>query len=208
MPPMTELKNGDEVEIIRSKAQVPPAALGAGGGHRQGARRHSPRHQERHPQAIFGPRHTHPQERAFERSGKTFEKDKAKVLHRSARDVDDVMAAVGRGELSSIDVMRAVYPDFKEERIGPPAPKPREEGWFNLRNAAGMLFKLPGRSQKRQVVEATRSQAVMDGAVPIRGTRGDLPVKFAPEGAVPGDRIVGIVQPAPASRSIRSSHPR
>ena len=26
MPLMTELKNGDEVEIIRSKAQVPPAA--------------------------------------------------------------------------------------------------------------------------------------------------------------------------------------
>jgi guanosine-3',5'-bis(diphosphate) 3'-pyrophosphohydrolase len=34
-----------------------------------------------------------------------------------------------------------------------------------------------------------------DGAVPIRGVRGDLPVRFAPEGAVPGDRIVGIIQP-------------
>jgi guanosine-3',5'-bis(diphosphate) 3'-pyrophosphohydrolase len=31
--------------------------------------------------------------------------------------------------------------------------------------------------------------------VPIRGVRGDLPVRFAPEGAVPGDRIVGILQP-------------
>ena len=31
--------------------------------------------------------------------------------------------------------------------------------------------------------------------MPIRGVHGDLPVKFAPEGAVPGDRIVGIVQP-------------
>jgi guanosine-3',5'-bis(diphosphate) 3'-pyrophosphohydrolase len=34
-----------------------------------------------------------------------------------------------------------------------------------------------------------------DDAVPIRGQRGDLPVFFAPEGAVPGDRIVGIVEP-------------
>ena len=33
------------------------------------------------------------------------------------------------------------------------------------------------------------------GALPIRGVGGDLPVRFAPEGAVPGDRIVGIVQP-------------
>ena len=31
--------------------------------------------------------------------------------------------------------------------------------------------------------------------MPIRGVRGDLPVRFAPEGAVPGDRIVGIMQP-------------
>ena len=33
------------------------------------------------------------------------------------------------------------------------------------------------------------------GAAPIRGVSGDLPVRFAEEGAVPGDRIVGIVQP-------------
>jgi len=33
-------------------------------------------------------------------------------------------------------------------------------------------------------------------ALPIRGLRGDAPVRFAPEGgAVPGDRIVGILTP-------------
>ena len=33
-------------------------------------------------------------------------------------------------------------------------------------------------------------------AIPIRGLRSDLPIKFAPNGgAVPGDRIVGIVTP-------------
>ena len=32
--------------------------------------------------------------------------------------------------------------------------------------------------------------------MPIRGLRGDLPVRFAPDGgAVPGDRIVGIMTP-------------
>ncbi|HSM19565.1 MAG TPA: RelA/SpoT AH/RIS domain-containing protein, partial [Hyphomicrobiales bacterium] len=32
--------------------------------------------------------------------------------------------------------------------------------------------------------------------IPIRGIKGDLPVRFAPEsGAVPGDRIVGILTP-------------
>ena len=36
-----------------------------------------------------------------------------------------------------------------------------------------------------------------DGAaIPIRGINGDLPVRFAPDGgAVPGDRIVGILTP-------------
>ena len=33
-------------------------------------------------------------------------------------------------------------------------------------------------------------------AIPIRGINGDLPVRFAPDGgAVPGDRIVGIITP-------------
>ena len=38
--------------------------------------------------------------------------------------------------------------------------------------------------------------AAPDKSIPIRGLRGDLPVRFAPNGgAVPGDRIVGILTP-------------
>jgi guanosine-3',5'-bis(diphosphate) 3'-pyrophosphohydrolase len=85
--------------------------------------------------------------------------------------------------------MKAVYPDFKDERITQP-PKPREEGWSKIRNAAGMLFQIPGRASRKD-----RHVARENGAVPIRGVRGDLPVRFAPEGAVPGDRIIGIMQP-------------
>ncbi len=44
MPLMTELKNGDEVEIIRSKAQVPPAAWEHVGRHGQGPLGDPPRH--------------------------------------------------------------------------------------------------------------------------------------------------------------------
>ena len=197
MPLMTELKNGDEVEIIRSEAQTPPAAWEqmVVTGKARAAIRRATKLAVRKQYSGLGQRIL---ERAFARAGKTFEKDKLKpVLHRLARkDVEDVLAAVGRGEQPSVDVLKAVYPDFKEERAGPPAPKPREEGWFNLRSAAGMLFRMPGRSQKRQVVAAVKKEAAAQGgAVPIRGVRGDLPVRFAPEGAVPGDRIVGIVQP-------------
>jgi guanosine-3',5'-bis(diphosphate) 3'-pyrophosphohydrolase len=52
-----------------------------------------------------------------------------------------------------------------------------------------MLFQIPGRAARREKGQPR------DGAVPIRGVHSDLPVHFAPEGAVPGDRIVGIVQP-------------
>src|SRR5690606_32648472 len=111
------------------------------------------------------------------------------ALHRLARkDVEDVMAAVGRGEISSPDVLKAVFPDYKDERVTT-AAKSREEGWVNLRNAAGMLFQLPGRASRKERRQADKT------ALPIRGVSGDLPVRFAPEGAVPGDRIVGILQP-------------
>ena len=195
MPLMTELKNGDEVDIIRSKAQVPPAAWESVvvTGKARSAIRRATKNAIRKQYSGLGIRIL---ERAFERSGKPFSKDAIKqVLHRLARkDVEDVFAAVGRGELSSPDVLKAVFPDHKDER--PQAPKAREEGWFNLRNAAGMLFQIPGRSSSRKSrKEAAKGADAKGGAVPIRGVRGDLPVSFAPEGAVPGDRIVGIIQP-------------
>ena len=195
MPLMTELKNGDEVEIIRSKAQVPPAAWESMvvTGKARAAIRRATKNAIRKQFSGLGVRIL---ERAFERSGKIFSKESLKpVIHRLGRkDVEDVLAAVGRGELPSSDVMRAVYPDFKDERaaqhVHPKAQ--REEGWFNLRNAAGMLFQLPTRARRSKGKPGPEAK---DGAVPIRGVGGDLPVRFAEEGAVPGDRIVGILQP-------------
>ncbi len=190
MPLMTELKNGDEVEIIRSKAQVPPAAWESivVTGKARSAIRRATKNAIRKQYSGLGMRIL---ERAFERTGKSFTKESLKpVLHRLARkDIEDVLSAVGRGELASADVIKAVFPDYKDERVTTPVPKQKEEGWSRIRNAAGMLFQIPGRSSRRG------KDQPKDGAVPIRGVRGDLPVHFAPEGAVPGDRIVGIVQP-------------
>ena len=196
MPLMTELKNGDEVEIIRSKAQVPPAAWESVvvTGKARSAIRRATRNAIRKQYSGLGARIL---ERAFERAGKTWSRDGLKpVLHRLARkDVEDVLAAVGRGELSSRDVIHAVFPDYQDERVTQ-KPKVREEGWFNLRNAAGMLFQIPGRSSRRSRKGKGKNAAGdQNGALPIRGVAGDLPVRFAPEGAVPGDRIVGILQP-------------
>ncbi len=192
MPLMTELKNGDEVEIVRSKAQVPPAAWESivVTGKARAAIRRATKNAIRKQYSGLGLRIL---ERAFARAGKEFHKDRVKpVLARLARkDVEDVLTAVGRGELASADVLKAVFPDFKEERVTTPQPPPREEGWSKIRNAAGMLFQLPGRGSRKE----RKEKKAAGNAVPIRGVSGDLPVRFAPDGAVPGDRIVGIMQP-------------
>jgi GTP pyrophosphokinase len=116
-------------------------------------------------------------ERAFQRAGKPLSDDKLKAaLPRLARtSIDDVLSAVGRGEMFSGDVVRGVYPEYKEERrIGD-----------DVRRAS-----LGARSG------ANGAGAPASNAIPIRGIDADLPVRFAPNGgAVPGDRIVGILTP-------------
>jgi (p)ppGpp synthase/HD superfamily hydrolase len=81
------------------------------------------------------------------------------------------------------DVGRAMYPDYKEERIAAVPPPKSETGWFGLKKGKAVKFKVPTAEQTA-------------ASIPIRGINSDLPVRFAPNGgAVPGDRIVGILTP-------------
>jgi len=185
-PLVSELQNGDEVEIVRAVGQVPPAAWESMvvTGKARAAIRRATRDAVRAQYMGLGRQIVL---RAFERAGKAYGDDKLKVaLPRLARaGVEDVLAAVGRGEIFSGDVVKAVYPDAPEERKNP-APRPEgEPGWFPLAKAASLVFKVPNADG-----EAAQS------SIPIRGLRGDLPVRFTPNGgAVPGDRIVGILTP-------------
>jgi len=129
-------------------------------------------------------------ERAFERAGKTFdEQTLTPGLHRLARkSIDEVLAAVGRGELTSSDVVKAVFPDYQDERVTKQTSVSASDGWFGLKGAAGIIFKVPGRKK-------AKGRKASD-PIPIRGHSKNLPVHFAPDGgAVPGDRIVGILTP-------------
>ncbi|MCA0423498.1 MAG: bifunctional (p)ppGpp synthetase/guanosine-3',5'-bis(diphosphate) 3'-pyrophosphohydrolase [Proteobacteria bacterium] len=183
MPIVTELKNGDEVEIIRAENHVPPPAWESLviTGKARAAIRRATREAVRKQFAGLGAKII---ERAFARNDRAFDLDKLKAaVPRLARQsVEDVMAAVGRGEMYSGDVVKAVYPDFKEEQAKGAAPA-GDKGWFELSTAENLKFKVPGQEG------ATRS-------LPIRGLSDELPVTFAPNGgAVPGDRIVGILTP-------------
>ncbi|QIO33526.1 RelA/SpoT family protein [Bradyrhizobium sp. 1(2017)] len=176
-PLSSELQNGDEVEVLTSEAQsAPPSAWEtlAITGKARAAIRRATRTAVRDQYAGLGRRIV---ERLFERAKIEYADDKLKgALPRLARtSIDDVMAAVGRGEIKASNVARAMYPDYKEERIARYGVK------------KGLVAKLREKSS-----EPPRSPV----AIPIRGINSDLPVKFAPNGgAVPGDRIVGIVTP-------------
>ncbi|MGE6782149.1 RelA/SpoT family protein [Ensifer adhaerens] len=189
MPLVTRLNNGDEVEIIRSGIQVPPPAWEeiVVTGKARSAIRRATRAAIRKQYAGLGYRIL---ERTFERAGKTFSREALKpALHRLGhKEVEDAIASVGRGELSSLDVLRAVFPDHQDERV---TVKPSaDDGWFNMRSAAGMVFKLPGRGKDANGV----AQAEGPEALPIRGLSGNAEVHFSPAGAIPGDRIVGIME--------------
>jgi RelA/SpoT family (p)ppGpp synthetase len=182
-PLSAPLHNGDEVQILTSKAQTAPPAAWESivvTGKARDAIRRATRDAVRNQYSGLGRSIV---ERLFSRAKIEYSDEKLQgALPRLARvSIEDVMSAVGRGEMKASNVARAMYPDYKDERVTPGAPK-AESGWFGLRWAKAVKFKVPEKAESE--------------AIPIRGINTDLPVHFAPNGgAVPGDRIVGIMTP-------------
>lgn len=184
-PLVTELKNGDEVEIIRSKAQVPPPTwetIAITGKARAGIRR-ATREATRKQFASLGRQVL---ETVFSREGPELtDALLEQALPRlSQPTVPDLLAAVGRAEVPSADVLKACFPDYHEERAARQIASQRlEGGWFPFAAQAGIKFH-------------GDSDSIRAHGLSIRTVAADLPVRFAPDGgAVPGDRIVGIVEP-------------
>ena len=185
-PLLSELQNGDEVEIVRAEGQTPPAAWESAvvTGKARAAIRRATREAVRAQYKDLGKQIV---ARAFERAERAFTDELLRAaLPRLARgSVEDVFAAVGRGEILSADVVKAVYPEFKDDRKVATGIDRNDTGWFGLRKASRLIFKVPGAGAQES-----------ERAIPIRGAGNDLPVRFAPNGgAVPGDRIVGIMTP-------------
>lgn len=166
MPVITELQNGDEVDIIRSKKQSPPAAwesVVATGKARSCIRRAS--RQAVHRQySTLGARII---ERAFARADKLYEQDllEASLPRLARQSAEDVLAEVGRGEMNANDVIKAIYNDYE-----------------------------PDNADRVSSAKSASKDQEAPSRIPIRGIQSDLPVSFSKEGgAVPGDMIVGIL---------------
>ncbi len=168
-PLVTQLNNGDEVEIITSKAQeVPPAAWEnvVVTAKARAAIRRANRLASRADYIGLGEEIL---ERWLEKLGRRFDRGELAVAFPKLgiMDVEDGLEALGRGEIVVGEVLKAMGLDGSQQ--GEPAPIPGRRatdrhGELNVRNA----------------IIAPRLER-------------DLPIRISPEtGAVPGERIVGI----------------
>ncbi|HUS96725.1 MAG TPA: bifunctional (p)ppGpp synthetase/guanosine-3',5'-bis(diphosphate) 3'-pyrophosphohydrolase [Hyphomicrobiaceae bacterium] len=191
----TVLRNGDEVQILSSPKQQPSAAWEriAVTGRARAAIRRAVRDALRKQYLELGRRLL---SQECQKVGISLDEERlsAALKRLSAKTVEEVFVLVGRGELPIRDAMRAIAPGV-EPASAHPSRKPRnrhdhgqgQDGWFNLSRVMGLKFYLPG----------TQSQPSRNGpsSIPIRGFNKDLPVTFQEGGAVPGDRIVGVLVP-------------
>ncbi|MGE0765524.1 MAG: bifunctional (p)ppGpp synthetase/guanosine-3',5'-bis(diphosphate) 3'-pyrophosphohydrolase [Hyphomicrobiaceae bacterium] len=228
MPLTTQLRNGDEVLIVTSPGQVPPAAWEsvAVTGKARSAIRRAARDALRKQYAELGRRLL---VSALAKVGQDYNDDRLrKALPRLAmRSIDDVLAAIGRSELPLADAVRAVAPDaLVEAKATPQGRKPvdragSDDGWFNLGKVMGLKFRWPGKETSSRTDTETEhatsmadASASIDGVtrgepvVPIRGLRNDVPVSFEEGGAVPGDRVVGVLLPGQGVRIFQIHSPR
>jgi GTP diphosphokinase / guanosine-3',5'-bis(diphosphate) 3'-diphosphatase len=163
---VTELKNGDEVNIIRSDAQVPPPAWEAIAitGKAKAAIRRATRAAQRKQFAGLGQEMV---EKLLVRHKIEFtDKLMAKAAPRlGQKNSDDVLAAVGKGELSAVDVLKAMGIAVDEADL-------------------------------KAVRRKTTSKKSGELSIPVRGAAAGSILKIhLRTGAVPGERIVGIVTP-------------
>ena len=207
MPLTTQLRNGDEVEILTTKGQTPPAAWEriAVTGKARSAIRRAARDALRRQYSGLGRRLI---EAAFAKLGQEYADEKVErgLRRLTQKSIEEVFAAVGRGELPTNDVLRAAVPDAEvPDQIARPKPARQrgqgEEGWFNIAKGLGLKFRWP-------VGVPSKDSKLPHQVLPIRGVRNDVPVSFEEGGAVPGDRIVGVLTEGEGIRIFQIHSPR
>ncbi len=176
MPLRTQLENGDQVEIITSKAQSPSPTWETFvvSGKARSAIRRFVRAREVQEYTYLGRAIL---EKAFEAFGYTYSDRALRGVLKIFRqeNVEDLIAAVGSGMIQAREVLVAVFPGLKEEiEAGPGA------------NVVALEDARKERAQRKAGA----------AAVPIRGLTAGMALHYAhcchP---LPGDRIVGIVTP-------------
>ncbi len=179
LPLRTQLSNGDQVEIITSKAQTPSPTWErfVVTGKAKAAIRRFIRTRQREQYIQLGKSLL---EKAFHEEGyEVTDKglDGVRINFKQA-STDDLIATVGAGLVGAREVLTAVYPGLKQPRKG----------------GADVVPISRARSKSGKAGEGGRASKLEGEQIPIRGLIPGMAVHFArcchP---LPGDRIVGII---------------
>ncbi|HVZ04525.1 bifunctional (p)ppGpp synthetase/guanosine-3',5'-bis(diphosphate) 3'-pyrophosphohydrolase [Hyphomicrobium sp.] len=202
VPIDTHLRNGDEVVIETSKNHVRPAAWEAFAvtGRARAAIRRAAREADRKRFTELG-RQLVSSTLAGMEIDYSEEKVKTAAPKLGYKTAEELLAAVGRNDVALNDILGALVPQSggapAEESYKPSRRFGRaqaQDGWFNIEKVQSLKFR--------------SSEIDNTTAISIGGPSQELPVRFEPGGAVPGDRIVGVMAPGEGIRVFQIHSPR
>ncbi len=217
-PLTTQLRNGDEVEILTAKGQTPPAAWEqvAVTGRARSSIRRATRDMARKQSCELGRRLL---VAAANKVGGHYDDDQLRrcIGQLGYKSLDDALVAIGRQDVAADVVVNALFPNAvalaektkpEKKRRGKLASA-QSDGWFGLAKGMGLKFRLPGIAApaRADLALATAGAQPMT-SVPIRALRNDIPVSIEDGGAVPGDRVVGVLDGGGGIRIFQIHSPR
>jgi GTP diphosphokinase / guanosine-3',5'-bis(diphosphate) 3'-diphosphatase len=187
VPLVTQLRSGDEVEILRDQNHLPPSnweTIAATGKARAAIRR-AVRQQVQQRAHALG---EHMVSMLLEREGETLEDTEYKVLAEALGQGNkrDLLVALGEGKIATGALVEALLEAKglkRRKSIDMPAPD-KAEGWFALKATDLFRFRVPGNPDSGPKAKAALAELDFN-----------TPVEESPEGVVPGDRLVGIMTP-------------
>ena len=210
VPIETRLRNGDEVEILTTRGHSHPVAWEsfATTGRAQLAIRRSARDAERRRYIALGQRLLAAE---LQRKGQSLPDDLRRLAIRfNQKSADDVLIAIARKLIPMEEAAAAFEADGGKNEVSTFRPRKAPErgdgqdGWFNLASASGLKF----RTSEALVPGTSPADGIPIPGIPIRGLKNDVPVSFEPGGAVPGDRIIGVLTPGEGIRVFQIHSPR
>jgi GTP pyrophosphokinase len=202
VPIDTHLRNGDEIVIETSKNHVRSAAWEAFAitGRARAAIRRAAREAERKRFIELG-RQLVGSTLAGMEIDYSEEKIKAAAPKMGFKTADELLASVGRNDVALSDILAAIVPHAGESPVEESYKPSRRfgraqahEGWFNIEKIKSLKFRT--------------AEIDNTATISIGGPSQELPVRFEPGGAVPGDRIVGVMAPGEGIRVFQIHSPR
>ena len=188
LPLVTQLRSGDEVEILRDQNHRPPSNwIGiAATGKARAAIRRAVRQSTMQRAYALG---EHVLNMMLEREGVMLDDSESKTLAEELGQAGkrEFLIAVGEGKIGSEDLGNALakVKGIRKRRRKLDLPvADTADGWFALRATDQFKFRVPGGQHAGPNAKAALAQLDFHTPVTITG-----------EGVVPGDRLVGILEP-------------